>query len=204
MEKIIIIVVIVSVIILAILYWQVVKTLKNKNTYEKQLQRIKMNLQHMEKQRASLSKEQSLKRKSLTNIEKKIHTKEEIVVKRNDEIAGLENQLQLVRAKFRDFSMRDGYEEFERLEEARSDMDKYVKDVQETLKEYKGYFNPSKCAATINMLLEKLQKCCQIDMSDDVDDMLRQDLMDIANETKKSDEEEETKKKKKRGQSYER
>ncbi len=203
MELILTIEIVASIIILAVLQKQVAKALEVKNNYETRREKMEVSLNAMQSQLSSLFDERSFKKKSLLELVNSINTKEKIVIARVDEIKILDNQLQIRQAKFRDFSMRNGYEEFEKVQDAQEDLDKYVADIQKTLKKNKAYFNPSICATTIHMLLEKLKQCCQVDLSGDVDDMLRQGIIDIANESKKSDEEQDRRKKKK-GSSYER
>lgn len=203
MELILIIEIVASIIILAVLQKQVAKALEAKNNYETRREKMKINLNVIQTQLSSLFEEITFKKKSLLELINSINTKEKVAIARAEEIKILDNQLQITQAKFRDFSMRDGYEEFEKVQDAKEDLDKYVADIQNTLKKNKAYFNPSICATTINMLLEKLKQCCQVDLSGDVDDMLRQDIIDIANESKKSNDEQDRRKKKK-GSSYER
>jgi len=203
MEPILIIEIVASLMMLVVLQRQVAKALEAKKSYETRREKMKINSNVMQTQLSSLFEEITFKKKSLLELVNSINTKEKKAIAKADEIKSLENQLQITQVKFRNFRMKDGYEEFKKVQNAKEDLDKYVADIQRTLKKNKAYFNPSICATTIHMLLKKLKQCCQVDLSGDVDDMLRQDIIDISKESKKSDEEQDRRKKKK-GSSYER
>ena len=186
MNEILIIEIVLGLLILVVLYRQRGKQIVMKSSNEDLVDK--------------LNKEYVTKQSSLLEIEKQIRVNVQEIKTQTQALEDLDKKYETARKKFRNFNLQDGYAEFEKLEVQRAELDKYVKDVQVALEKYRGYFEPHKCAAIITMLRDKLKRCCHLDTGDDIDEILKEHVMDITSEVKKDEHEQ----KRKRGSDYER